>query len=197
MNAKDLADRFFEGEGSSSPGAQKQTVGPGARERIGKLDHGHGHDDDSGSKHLQGISSLIIDLPHLLPSSSLDRLESFLQSIHWESKFPGDPPRARPTEIVDKADEVESTEGFEILRSKGIFSFEPSTQGEEADVHVLQGVRDIFELTRLKSDGSRRVTAPDEDTGRAEGGKLVLIGKRLGDRDVWEKELFEALGVGR
>jgi G3E family GTPase len=205
LDASQLADKFFE-DGSDVDAGRE--VGAGARERIGKLQdmhegHDHDHDHKTESKHLLGITSLVIQLPDLLPQSALDKLESFLQSIHWDSKFPGDPPRARPTEIVDKADEVESTEGFEILRSKGIFSFGPASQGDDigasgtvSEVHVLQGVRDIFELTRLKGDTARTSTRIEDETDtRPKGGKLVLIGKRLGERDVWERQLFDALGV--
>ena len=206
LNASQLADKFFDGDATTTAMTDGQGVGSGARERIGNLRNEHDHDHDDGStptesKHLRGITSLVINLPTVLPPTSLDRLESFLQSIHWDSKFPGDPPRARPNEIVDKADEVESTEGFEILRSKGIFSFAFQSPGEEeVEMHVLQGVRDIFELTRLEAGPPREkdgdaVDAGSKSSGRSNGGKLVLIGKRLGERDVWERELFEALGV--
>lgn len=79
--------------------------------------HGHGH--------LNRISSIVLSVP-VLGRQQLERLESCLETIHWENRIPG-----------EERGEVE------ILRSKGLFVVEEG-------LYVLQGVRDIFELKRIE-----------------------------------------------
>jgi len=183
-------------------------------------EHGHDHEDDEREeerdsvpekKHLEGISSLVIDLP-ILPSDSLDRLDAFLRSIHWDSVLPmrepvasssssTSTPTAPPAKTADvpaNADEDEhedgneptqSPTGIEILRTKGIFTLD----GPERSTYVLQGVRDIFELNRLNT--SLPTTRGKSGEAVLDRSKLVVIGKRLGERESWVKALEVGLGL--
>ena len=73
---------------------------------------------------------------HLPPLSQvrLDRLELFLQSVHWQSALPGDSKPAPDSQI-------------EILRTKG---YMPLTDGSAV---VIQGVVDIFEFKPVAREG--------------------------------------------
>ena len=86
-------------------------------------------------------------------------------------------------------DEDKPSTGIEILRTKGIFTLD----GPERSTYVLQGVRDIFELNRLNTS----LPANRGEVGEAvlDRSKLVVIGKRLGDRESWVKALELGLGV--
>jgi G3E family GTPase len=167
-------------------------TGSNSRRDPEKGEEGHEHDESCGhgdhAGHLDGIGSIVLTIP-VISETTLDRLESFLQAVHWDSKFPS--PVTTTTD--SSTDDVPSTsfgtnengsgeeETFEILRTKGLF---PTHSGK---LYVLQGVRDIFELNRL---GDKR-----EGKDKVEEGKLVLIGRKLGDRGKWEEELRGWLGL--
>jgi G3E family GTPase len=126
-------------------------------------DHDHNHDHDrSSKKHLNGISSYVFELP-VLSESQLQGVESFLQSLHWENRIEGIPQDGPAKSAEDK---------LVVLRSKGLFIT------DEGKVHILQGVRDIYELNELGATA-------DELEDNERGSKLVVIGRNLGDRSKW------------
>jgi len=86
-------------------------------------DHDHPHQTKA---HYNDITTLHIPLPTLTPSQQ-EKLESFLQTLLWESRLP----------------EGEAIEGLDILRTKGYFKVE---DGQE---YVIQGVTDIFEIKEV------------------------------------------------
>ncbi|KAJ9120155.1 hypothetical protein QFC22_003054 [Naganishia vaughanmartiniae] len=129
-------------------------------------DHAHDHQEgDPSKKHLNGIGSYVFDLP-VLSKAQLDSVETFLQAMHWENRIEGIQPDQSDDEKVDEGSSLV------VLRSKGLFV------DTEGDVHVLQGVRDIYELNKLE------VRADDLEEEHP-GSKLVVIGRNLGSRDVW------------
>ena len=124
-------------------------------------EHGHGHDHAS-RKHLNGISSYVFEFP-ILSEPQLENVESFLQSLHWENRIEGVARDQLSQEEKDK---------LVVLRSKGLFIT------AEGKVHILQGVRDIYELNELD-------VSADELEDSERGSKLVVIGRNLGDRSRW------------
>jgi G3E family GTPase len=86
-------------------------------------DHDHPHQTKA---HYNDITTLHIPLPTLTPSQQ-EKLESFLQTLLWESRLP----------------EGEAIEGLDILRTKGYSKVEGG--GE----YVIQGVTDIFEIKEV------------------------------------------------
>lgn len=126
-------------------------------------DHnGHEHDNPS-NKHLNGISSYVFDLP-VLSDIQLQGVEFFLQSLHWENRIEG----TKQEETNGDSDGKELV----VLRSKGLFI---TTEGT---VHILQGVRDIYELNKID--------AKADELGESQtGSKLVVIGRNLGERSRW------------
>jgi G3E family GTPase len=111
---------------------------------------GHSHLDPS-------ISTISLSLPVLNPSR-LERLDSWLQSVLWESKLP----------LFEGS---ATTEGlnFEIHRMKGRVS------AEDGSIKLLQGVREVFEILDARESGR------ESRSTEASSGKLVLIGRGLRD----------------
>ena len=66
-----------------------------------------------------------------------------------------------------------------VLRCKGVYCL------ENGEVNVLQGVRGMYEITSLRS------AAEDNMMGVTEVGKLVFIGKGLGEN--MRKSLLDVL----
>ncbi|KAL8690588.1 MAG: hypothetical protein Q9224_004373 [Gallowayella concinna] len=135
------------------------------------LDEVNARKANGGSRPLfQNISTLTLHVPLLHPSQ-LDRLESWLQSLLWDSTLPyaiGDNEKA-----------------FTIHRVKGQI---PVQDGRTL---IIQGVRDVFEII----DNS--VAEGGRSGGKAvtKKGKIVLIGKGLVGLP-FEESLAEALGQG-
>ncbi|KAL8682499.1 MAG: hypothetical protein Q9186_001446 [Xanthomendoza sp. 1 TL-2023] len=118
----------------------------------------------------QNISTLTLHVPLLHPSQ-LDKLESWLQSLLWDSILP---------------DAIGNDEkAFAIHRVKGQI---PVQDGRTL---IIQGVRDVFEII----DNS--VAEGGRSGGKAvtKKGKIVLIGKGLVGLP-FEESLAEALGQG-
>ena len=95
--------------------------------------HTHDHPHESQSKaHYNDITTVLIPLPTLTQPQH-EKLESFLQTLLWESRLPSG----------------ETIEGLDILRTKGYFEV-----GD--DEYVIQGVTDIFEIKKvaMKADGN-------------------------------------------
>jgi G3E family GTPase len=135
------------------------------RQREDGHSHDHDHDHDKATKkHLNGISSYVFDLP-VLSDVQLQGVESFLQSLHWENRIEG-------VENPVVADGNSDKNKLVVLRSKGLFI---TTEGA---VHILQGVRDIYELNELDAKA-------DELEESHTGSKLVVIGRNLGERSLW------------
>lgn len=137
-------------------------------------DHSHEHNHEQASrKHLTGISSYVFELP-ILSHLQLESVESFLQSLHWENRIAG---IAR-----DESSTEEEKDKLVVLRSKGLFIT------KEGQVHILQGVRDIYELNQLD-------VAADELEDDERGSKLVVIGRNLGERSRWLEGLRSTCGL--
>ncbi|KAL8921359.1 MAG: hypothetical protein Q9172_004052 [Xanthocarpia lactea] len=117
-------------------------------EILDTVSKGHSHLDPS-------ISTLTLQLPVLQPNQ-LDKLESWLRSVLWESILP----------IPGKVQAEE--QAFTIHRVKGQI---PIADGRKL---MIQGVRDIFEIVDKSIIGSGKVDAAENSKG-----KIVLIGKGL------------------
>jgi G3E family GTPase len=100
----------------------------------------------------RGISSIQVSCPPLTVSR-LERLDEWFRTVLWENRLPLLPPQ--------------DTINLQVLRCKGLFR---TTDQEE---YILQGVRDIYEITRIE-EGHEVRDSPE--------GKLVLIGKGLNDK---------------
>lgn len=101
-----------------------------------------------GHSHLdKAIGTVTLALPRLSPAA-LKSLDQWLQKVLWDSSIPG-------------SDEVSS---WEVYRSKGRL---PLSDGS---VMILQGVREIFELTHSED----KAVVTEQDTG-----KIVFIGRHI------------------
>lgn len=137
---------------------------------------------------LSDVHTISLDVP-ILSAGQRAKVEDFLQVMHWEGRLPGTPSTSN-----DETSRAED-DGFTILRSKGLFIV-TATQAKtntasHGRVEILQGVRDIFELKSLDLSSG---TASEQDQLRnLTQGKLVIIGKGLGDKEQWQKSLDDAL----
>ena len=114
--------------------------------------HDHGESHDHSTHYeVRGITSLQVSCP-VLSSAQQERLEEWIRSVLWESQLPEHSPN-------------NGDRPLEVLRCKGIFGT------QSGQTLVLQGVRNLYELEPLVGD----------DVGLPEHGKLVFIGKGLGD----------------
>ncbi|KAJ7601101.1 cobW-domain-containing protein [Mycena floridula] len=109
----------------------------------------HDHSEEPTHYELRGISSLQVTCP-VLSDARLELLDQWIRTVLWENRLP------------DAAD----TEELQILRCKGLFT------KENGDRYILQGVRNMYEITKV--EGEEALGVPDL-------GKLVLIGKGLND----------------
>ncbi|KAI0657355.1 hypothetical protein C8Q70DRAFT_284422 [Cubamyces menziesii] len=128
-------------------------------------DHAHEHDKSPTHYELRGISSLQVDCPKL-SQTQLSKLDEWIRTVLWEKQLPNRPPN--------------SPNSLEVLRCKGLFIT------EDGEAHVLQGVRELYEISKVKEGGEAELGLPDT-------GKLVLIGKGL-DEDV-RRSLLEQLNI--
>ena len=126
-------------------------------------DHQHVHPKKPTHYELRGISSLQIDCPKL-SAEQMDKLDQWVRTVLWEKEVPGRP--ARDAGAID------------VLRCKGLFVT------DEGELHVLQGVRNLYDISRVEGE---------EALGLPDTGKLVFIGKGLGE-DV-RRSLEEHLGI--
>lgn len=122
--------------------------------------------ESKGHSHLDpAIGTLSLTLPVLEGEEGLVRLDGWLRSVLWESRLP-------PSQVSD-GDALPQFPGWEIHRVKGRIGM------RDGSVKMLQGVREVFEII----DGAA-VQSGSEDAGRStmgnEGGKIVVIGRRLG-----------------
>ncbi|KAI0335829.1 cobW-domain-containing protein [Cubamyces sp. BRFM 1775] len=130
-------------------------------------DHNHAHEHEKAPTHyeLRGISSLQVNCPKL-SQTQLSKLDEWIRTVLWEKQLPNRPSNA--------------SNALEVLRCKGLFVT------EDGEVHVLQGVRELYEIAKVKEGGEAELGLPDT-------GKLVLIGKGLNE-DV-RRSLLEQLNI--
>lgn len=121
-------------------------------------DHDHDHVNESADSHnpnpnphYNDITTVLIPLP-TLNSTQQEKVESFLQTLLWESRIPA-------------PEDGSGADGPEILRTKGYFE---TTEGSE---YVVQGVTDIFEIKEVAEHQRQRKDQEKVD------GKLVFIGR--------------------
>lgn len=130
-------------------------------------DHNHIHGDENhehqGHPHTI-VTSIQVDTP-VLTREKAQKLDEWIRSVLWEGKLPGE----------------SNTDGtkLEVLRCKGVYCL------DSGEVYVLQGVRSMYEIT------SMQIGADKDVTGVTEVGKLVFIGKRLGE--TIRTSLFEVM----
>lgn len=113
----------------------------------------------------QSISTIAFSIPPIAPDD-ITHLDSWLRSILWDNKLPFAEPRPE----------------LEIHRLKGLV---PLTDGSSK---VIQGVRDVFEITDAENNKQSVADARC---------RLVLIGRGLGsDINPWQKSLEKWLQQG-
>ncbi|KAL9009968.1 MAG: hypothetical protein Q9173_005051 [Seirophora scorigena] len=115
-------------------------------EGLDTVAKGHSHLDPN-------ISTLTLQVPLLSPEQ-LQKLESWLRSVLWESVLPS----AGASEPVAQA--------FTVHRTKGRILV------EDGRVLMIQGVREVFEMIDQTASES-------EESNSATKGKIVLIGTGL------------------
>ena len=117
-------------------------------------DHNHHHHDHAKAPthyELRGISSLQIDCPKFT-EEQMGRLDEWIRTVLWEKQLPGRSANA--------------SSALEVLRCKGLFVT------DTGELHVLQGVRSLYEISEVEQGGEEELGLPDT-------GKLVFIGKGL------------------
>lgn len=114
------------------------------------------------------MATISIEFP-ALNEPQLQKLDGWLQEVLWETRLPQKSP---PLENGLKRK-------FEIHRLKSLLSM------DTGEFKMIQGVREVFEITSLKS-------SPSESTLAQRNCKIVLIGKDIKSLP-WEKSLVEYL----
>jgi G3E family GTPase len=145
-------------------GIQAYKTGPSVGS-LPPLRHDHTEDDHHGAERphyeLRGIASMWVPCP-VLTSSQMEKLDEWIRTVLWENRLPS----------------VSQTGAapLYILRCKGILT---THDGEQ---YLLQGVRDMYEMTQIE--------VPQTAGGE---GKLVFIGRGLTE-DVRDslQEVFRA-----
>ncbi|KAG5636394.1 hypothetical protein H0H81_008228 [Sphagnurus paluster] len=134
------------------------------------LQNTHAHIHDADCEHtpepthyeLRGISSLQVACPPL-SVARFARLDAWLRSVLWENRIPE--AQTTQTQTTATAEEQELL----VLRCKGLLAIQGGKQ------YVLQGVRSMYDLVELEGE------AEAEDVAIPQLGKIVLIGKGLGE----------------
>ena len=150
----DLGLRTRTGTGTGiGIGAGPSGEGERSHNHGGEHEHGDGcgnceHEHKGGTSH-DGVSSIQVTCPPL-SASRAQKLDEWIRAALWEGEILGG-----------------GGEKVEVLRCKGVYSVE---SGER---YVLQGVRNLYEITRVEEGG--------EVVGVPEEGKLVFIGKGVGE----------------
>ncbi|KAF4637269.1 hypothetical protein G7Y89_g788 [Cudoniella acicularis] len=126
-----------------------------AYDDVGSLDvsdKGHSHLDPS-------ITTITIEVP-VLKVEQLTNLDTWLRSILWDSKL--------PTSEIDAGEN--NTLEIHRLKARILFS--------NGDTKIVQGVREVFEITDAPNDTS--------SMANSKKGKIVLIGRYLLDKPFLE-----------
>jgi G3E family GTPase len=113
---------------------------------------------------MKTISTVTVPIP-ILDEKGLQRLDLWFQKVLWESELP-----EKPQHVGELAKE------FNIHRTKGLLVL------KTGDIRMVQGVREVFEITDLNRKA---------ESGQK--GKLVLIGKNI-QTLAWERSLAVYLG---
>jgi G3E family GTPase len=125
---------------------------------------GHSHLDPT-------ISTISIDFPPL-QLAQLASLDSWLQSVLWESVLP------KVFTSAEKSFEIHRTKGRIYLNNGGI--------------KLLQGVREVFEILDEKDGAASATSAGEsEETSRS---KIVLIGRGL-DATAFAQSFYSFLEI--
>lgn len=129
----------------------------------------HIHDGDelgasSAPTHyeLRGISSLQVRCPSFLSQLHLDALDEWIRLALWDN-------RVRILRL--DSEHAHDNHEVQILRCKGSFRDAKGTW------HVLQGVRNVYEILELEEVERADETSVDIP----DSGKIVLIGKGLNE----------------
>lgn len=144
--------------------------------------HSHSHSSPASagttiSAHSNDITTLLIPLP-ILNDVKGGRFDELIRNLLWEGKifsstsFSRDP-ATEVEEMEEGADSKLSSPHLEILRSK---AFLRTCDGR---CWILQGVRDIYEVTEIPNDRQSRGEGAE---GTEMETKLVLIGRGLDER---------------
>ncbi|GLB38595.1 putative cobalamin synthesis protein cobW C-terminal domain [Lyophyllum shimeji] len=118
-------------------------------------DDAHMHPHEPTHYELRGISSLQVSCP-VLSAPRLERLDEWIRSVLWENRLPDG----------QEGQGQGKGQGLSVLRCKGLITTEAGEQ------YVLQGVRSMYEMTKIENEAQ-------EDIGVPQVGKIVLIGKGL------------------
>ncbi|KAF9267562.1 cobW-domain-containing protein [Marasmius fiardii PR-910] len=120
-----------------------------ARQFLGSTGNSASEENQVTHYEMRGITSLQITCP-VLSVNKLEALDEWIRSVLWEGTLP----------------ERTGTDEIQVLRCKGLFI------SETKDQYILQGVRNIYELSKVPP-------GRDIDLGVPDVGKIVLIGKGL------------------
>jgi G3E family GTPase len=97
-----------------------------------------------------------------LKQDQLSKLDSWLRSVLWDAKLPGQETSNTPTAKSER-------QIFEIYRLKGRV---PLSDGE---VKIVQGVREVFEITDAREQRKNAAMG----AASTDQGKLVFIGRNI------------------
>lgn len=135
------------------------------------------------------------------------RLDAWLRSVLWEGTLPGSSPSAehspdpvltigdfdihRLKALVPVIDEERSRENDHVDSHNGVPQTSRTEKEKSVRMKMIQGVRDIFEITSLPDPSSSERSGGDGGSAGAitREGKLVLIGRGLGEASVWQRSL--------
>ncbi|KAJ5484078.1 COBW domain-containing protein 1 [Penicillium diatomitis] len=139
--------------------------------------HAYDHLDDldfskKGHSHIDpAISTIAVTIPPV-SADQIPRVDSWLQSVLWESTLPQPRSGSRDGHPVQ----------FEIHRLKGILRL------QDGSCKIIQAVRDVFEI---RDSEARK----DDDKPSQDQCKIVLIGRGLGPvLDPWKQSLEAFIG---
>ncbi|MCJ1478541.1 hypothetical protein MMC13_007221 [Lambiella insularis] len=128
--------------------------------------NGHSYIDPS-------ISTVCVTLP-VLTSEAVEKLERWLRLVLWEF-----------TLVLPNQTQIDLSELVSIHRLKGRILL------DSGQVKMVQGVREVFEVTDLV-DATGPSVASDSSTSKHGYGKLVFIGSGLSGHE-WEASLLSFL----
>ncbi|KAJ5666768.1 COBW domain-containing protein 1 [Penicillium macrosclerotiorum] len=127
-----------------------------------------------GHSHIDPAISTVAVVTPPIPADKVSKVDSWLQSVLWESTFPVPANGTTQTYPTD----------FEIHRLKGILRLEDGSN------KIIQAVRDVFEIRDSEP------TQSNGDETSVVQCKIVLIGRGLGPTaDTW-RESFESFVRG-
>lgn len=129
-------------------------------------DHEHHEGDGHDHTHTPGVTSIVLSLPQLAPSQ-ISKVDEWIRTVLWENRFPSSLPAQHSLAEIK----------VEVLRCKGLY------HTTENKAYILQGVQTLYDVQEVVHDAN------------AGAGKLVLIGKGLGDRVQVEDNLLAFIAL--